>query len=436
MLQSINYLLKKILPKSLKVKIKSIILSSKIKKVQVMHQKALDQIQGKERIKVVFLLIHDSCWKYDGVYHLMEKDARFEPIVVICPFITYGEEHMLRMLQQSYETFKNEGYNVINTFDKISGTWLDVKKTIQPDIVCFTNPNALTRPEYLIFNFLENLSCYVPYGFKNSYIFHADYNRPFQNFVWKFFLETDIHKKLAQHYAQNKGVNTLVTGYPGMDKLLQNDYKPLDVWKIKVKKVKRIIWAPHHTIEGMGETLDYATFFSYAETMFEIADKFQENIQIAFKPHPLLRLKLSTPEVWGKEKTDQYYDDWDKLPNGQLNEGDYIDLFLTSDGMIHDGSSFVFEYLYTNKPVMFLFHDDAISDRFSELGKMALEKHYHGKTRIEIEEFLEKVIIDDSDSMQNDRIRFFNTIVKPPNNLTASENIFNYLKSVIFYSKD
>lgn len=407
----------------------------KLKKVQANHKKALEKVRKKEKIKVAFILIHESVWKYDGLYKLMEQDDRIDPIVIVCPYTAFGDDIMFREMIQTNSNFIAKGYNVTLAFNETNQTWLNIKETIKPDIVFFTNPWNLTRPEYLITNFLDTLTCYVPYGFKNSYLYQAHFNGIMQNFVWKFFLETEIHKKLSKKYARNNSSNTLVTGYPGMDKFLNEDYEPKDVWKNKDKNLKKIIWAPHHTIPGMGATLDYSTFLIYAESMLELANKYKNSIQIAFKPHPVLRGKLSKSEVWGVEKTNKYYETWKNLPNGGLHEGDYIDLFFTSDGMVHDSSSFVIEYFYTKKPVMFLINDDTISDRFNEVGKIALSRLYKGRNLLEIEQFILQVIINEKDTLKHDREDFFNSIVKPPNHRTASENIYEYLISEIFNEK-
>lgn len=435
MVTQLKNLTKKILPEWLWKMPKQLAIKVKFKRMQLNHGKALKKVRGKDQIKVAFFLIHESVWKYESVYRLMEKDGRFNPIVIVCPYIIYTEEVMFREMNHAYDSFKKKGYQVVKSFDEQIGDWLNVKKDIKPDIVCFTNPWKLTRSEYLVENYRDTLSCYVPYGFKNSYLYQSHFNHSMQNSVWKFFLETDIHQKLSRQYSNIKGANTIVTGFPGLDQFLQKDYRPLNVWKIKDIKVKRVIWAPHHTIQGMGATLDYSTFLKYADSMLEIANSFQENVQFAFKPHPILRAKLSTEEVWGKEKTDQYYQKWAELPNGQLHEGEYIDLFLSSDGLIHDCSSFVIEYLYTKKPVMFLINDDSVYEKFNEIGKMALSNLYHGKNLENINHFIKEVILQGDDFMRKDRILFFKSIIKPPHNVTASENIFNDLKEAIFSDK-
>ncbi|MGC9375920.1 MAG: hypothetical protein ACP5DQ_12890, partial [Bacteroidales bacterium] len=310
-----------------------------LKRAPANHRRALKKIRKKRNLTIAFFLIHESVWKYAELYRLFAADKKFDPVVIICPYIGYGDEVMMREMNQAYDSLNKKGYNVIKTLNEKTGVWLDVKKEINPDVVFFTNPWNLTRREYLVQYFNHTLTCYVPYGFKNSYLYQAHFNKPMQNLVWKFFLETEIHKKLSIKYSRNKSINTVVTGYPGMDRFLKKDYKPNDVWKIKDKRIKRIIWAPHHTIPGLGATLDYSTFLIYCDFMFELAVKYRDRFQFAFKPHPILRAKLSRDDVWGKEKTDEYFKKWTELPNGQVHEGEYIDLFLTSDGMIHDSSS-------------------------------------------------------------------------------------------------
>ena len=432
MLKKTKKILHFALPTAIDKRIGELYFNYQLRNVQLNHKRALKKVRKKEKIKVVFLILSDAEWKYEELYRLMERDCHFEPSIVIFPFIAFGEETMLRQLNQAYEYFKNNKYNVVKTLNEKSGEWLDVNKEIQPDIVFFSVHWDLTRPEYNLKNYKKILTCYVTYTFVISYLYQGYFNQEMQNFVWKFFLETPVHQQLSKQYAHNKGINTIVSGYPGMDKLLQKNYRPVDVWKIKDKKVKRIIWSPHHTIQGMGCSLDYSTFFKYFDFMFDIAGKYQEHIQIAFKPHPLLRAKLSEVEVWGKERTDTYYQKWAELPNGQLNESEYINLFSTSDGLINDSSAFVIEYLYTNKPSMFLAHDDSVSDRFNEIGKMALTKLYIGKCEGDIEKFIKNVILKENDLMKDKRIHFFNSVIKPPNNTTATENIYNYLKSEIF----
>jgi len=392
---------------------------------QKKHKIALAKVKKKEKIKIVFFVIHASVWKYDLLYELFEKDERFEPIIVICPYTIYNHSNMLKEMELSYNLFINKKYRVIKTFLEETNEWLNVKKQIQPDIIFFTNPHDITRFDYLINNFLDRLTCYVQYSFPIMHLYEMQYNLKFHNLLWKAFYETNMHKQFAIQYADNNGKNVIVSGYPGTDKFLDKEYLALDPWEIKDKRIKRIIWAPHHTIEGQGNGLDYSCFIEYAEFMLETARKYQDKIQITFKPHPILKPKLVQEKDWGQVKTEEYFESWNNLSNGQLSESEYVDLFLTSDAMIHDSASFTVEYLYVNKPVLFTARDNNVINRFNEFGKLCYKLHYHALNESDIIHFIENIVLTNNDLMSEKRKSFINNYLVPPNGESASKNIID-----------
>jgi CDP-glycerol glycerophosphotransferase (TagB/SpsB family) len=154
--------------------------------------------------------------------------------------------------------------------------------------------------------------------------------------------------------------------------------------------------------------------------MINLANKYKDNIQIAFKPHPLLLTKLY--KVWGKKKTDDYYAQWVNGENTQLVLGDYVSLFMLSDALVHDCSSFTVEYHYTRKPVMYLTKDEHHADGLNDFGKMAFDLHYKGSCEEDIEAFINDVI-EGRDEMKEKRKKFYNDYLLPPNGNSASENI-------------
>ena len=156
----------------------------------------------------------------------------------------------------------------------------------------------------------------------------------------------------------------------------------------------------------------------------DLAEKYNNQIQIAFKPHPILLSNLYKHPLWGKLKADTYYEKWENLTNGQLETGKYIDLMLTSDAMIHDSNSFTVEYLYTKKPVMYLTENDH-SENLCDFGKLAFNQHYKGLSENEIEGFVLNVILDNKDFKFDKRQIFFNDYLLPPNNNLVAKNIFN-----------
>jgi CDP-glycerol glycerophosphotransferase (TagB/SpsB family) len=163
--------------------------------------------------------------------------------------------------------------------------------------------------------------------------------------------------------------------------------------------------------------------------MLQLAEKYQEEVQFAFKPHPVLKFKLIN--LWGLEKTEEYYKRWENLSNGQIEQGDYIDLFKTSDAMIHDCGSFTAEYLYTQKPVLFQIRDEKVKDEFNSFGQLCFEKHYHAYTIEETETFIREIVINGNDPKAEEREQFYKQYLYPKDGVMPSDKIYTMLKTLI-----
>jgi CDP-glycerol glycerophosphotransferase (TagB/SpsB family) len=207
---------------------------------------------------------------------------------------------------------------------------------------------------------------------------------------------------------------------------MRSDYSPKDVWKLQERPKKRIIWAPHHTVDYL---FNFSNFLNYCEDMLQLAEKYQEEVQFAFKPHPVLKFKLIN--LWGLEKTEEYYKRWENLSNGQIEQGDYIDLFKTSDAMIHDCGSFTAEYLYTQKPVLFQIRDEKVKDEFNSFGQLCFEKHYHAYTIEETETFIREIVINGNDPKAEEREQFYKQYLYPQDGVMPSDKIYTMLKTLI-----
>ena len=90
-------------------------------------------------------------------------------------------------------------------------------------------------------------------------------------------------------------------------------------WRVQPTLVKKIIFAPHHTIEESKYSL--SSFLKFGEFIKSLAKAYQGKIQWSFKPHPILKSKLYLHPYWGKQKTDAYYNFWKDESYTQLDEG-------------------------------------------------------------------------------------------------------------------
>lgn len=381
------------------------------------------KLKSKSSIKVVFFVMSLAMWKSTKLLRLMQLSDRYKPIVVLSPSLQHSLNEKRRGLQEMKEYFEKEKIEVIADYDCEKDIGYDVKTNIEPDIIFYQQPyEKVIQSNYRFRNFPQALICYIPYDFKTT-AFRWGYDNILQNIAWKLFYPTSFHKQDAEKLSYVNGRNVIVTGYPIADEFLDEKRNIKDEWKISSSTIKRLIWAPHHSIYSYGD-LNYSTFFRYCDFMLEVADKYKDVLQIAFKPHPWLLSRLYDFPGWGREKANAYYDKWNQLKYGFLAQNDYVDLFLTSDAMIHDCGSFSVEYHYTQKPVMFLTKSDHLKYE-SDFGRLAYDLHYKGFSETDIELFIKNVVLEGKDVMLSKRKKFFKDYLLPPNNKTVVSNIFN-----------
>ncbi|MBR1626122.1 MAG: CDP-glycerol glycerophosphotransferase family protein [Bacteroidales bacterium] len=389
--------------------------------VQIHQQRYVKKLHKRgDKIKVVFIASNLSLWKYERVYRLMSKDERFCVTILLSPIITIDKQAQLNDIRQLREYFLLKNIPFIDF--KETELPFDLRR-LDPDIIFYPQPyTVLLNKEHNSTSFYDKLLCYAPYGFWDT-SGEWSYNRKFHNVAWKLFYATLINKNDAIRIAKNKGRNVVVSGYLGTDDFLEE--KEL-LYREKSQQ-KRIIWAPHFSIGGDDELVHFSTFLDIADFMQNIAQKYT-TIQWIFKPHPWLLSELYAHRDWGKERADAYYDFWRNIPNGQLQTGEYVDLFMTSDAMIHDCGSFTIEYLYTQNPVMYLTKDiEYVKSTKNQLGKESLDCHYIGQSKDDIISFVDNIVCNGKDTMKNRRKEFFDKYLYLPAGKTVARNIYEDL---------
>lgn len=403
-----------------------------IKKIKIYYynnrrSNIIQRIQTKGRLTIVFMPIYLSMWKYDKLVEKLLHNPNIDVYIVPLLYPSSSMEYNMQIQSEMKLFFTSKGFPYIDGYDFIMHKWFDAS-ILKPDIVVFTQPYNVASPLFKLENFWkDSLFVYTPYGIVLEYI-EGFYNSLLQNIAYKLFYPTIFNVNDAKKLAYNKGDNIVITGYPIEDEFRQRVSNYNNLWKQDDSNIKRIIWAPHHSIKQI-DTLDYSTFLDVADVMIDLCRKYNGKIQFAFKPHPVLKKKLYSIADWGKERTDTYYRQWQDMPNSIIIENDYVDLFLTSDAMIHDCSSFMAEYLYVNKPVMYLSKPNHLSCA-NEFGRLCYDLHYHGYSKDDIIDFIENIVIKNSDSLLSQRSEFITKHLMQ-SNTTVADNMYQEIVSII-----
>ena len=400
-----------------------------IKRFRQSQIAAAHSLKNKNIIDVAFFLTIPGMWKCDYLMHALIANPKYHPYVVIYPYSRYkgfSKQEIDTTLQRTKKFIADKGFEFVIPYDNKHNRWQDIKRTLNPDIIVFSDPYKDCPPNYFIYHFRNKLTCYVPYSLTILRLYRENYHIMSLNLMGIFCLESTMHRQLALKYMRNGAANAVITGYPGTEIFLDSEYNPQNPWKPQNTTKKRIIWAPHHSID---DAISISTFLTYCDDMLHLAEKYSDRVQVAFKPHQLLKFKLQ--KIWGEQRTEEYYNRWETLPNGQLEEASYVDLFLTSDAMIHDSASFTTEYLYTQKPVMYLVRNNRQSDVLTPFGELMFNAHYHGHTLEEIEDFIQKVVLDGDDPMKATRCEIYEKYLKPSDGLLPSQKIIQTIENMI-----
>ncbi len=210
----------------------------------------------------------------------------------------------------------------------------------------------------------------------------------FHPFLWRYFAANDLHAARVRAGGMVRGSALRVTGHPKFD--IYHSPPPardaVALWPRAADTGRmRVIYAPHH---GLGaNTLRLGTFAWSGPAMRDLARRHPE-VDFILRPHPNLGLELARSGMMRADQWQGWLQDWQNGPNTVLSlDGDYFDLFRTSDLMITDSGSFLAEYLPTMKPLLRLVRDDAtpLNDFGAQLGtgfytardRAQLEAHFH-----------------------------------------------------------
>lgn len=390
------------------------------------YNKTLKKLKNKEVIRVAFLNCDSSKWVYQSLYEQMASDDRFEPFVLVSvddillrkkyAYLNYKQQ-----LKDNYEFFKNRGMNVEYAF--ANGKYIDLKK-FNPDIVFYEQPWHLPKLHDLGRVSKFALTYYVSYGSSTTNGTN-EYKTEFFSDVFRYYLDNAWTKSMLEKHGCIPQ-RLVVSGSLKLDAYK----KPLNPDNLNWRTTdrKRIIWAPHHSFFE-GSQLGFGTFDWTYKFMYNYAKEHSE-YEFIMKPHPELKRQM-VRHLMSVEDAEKYFEMWRELPNAQVIEGgDYYDMFRTSDLMITDCNSFLFEYLPNNKPLIHLIGKNSVG--FNEFGQKIISGYYDVHDIDELKQAIEKILVNGHDTLFEKRSNILKNDVFLPQESVAkfiAKNIENELKN-------
>ena len=385
-----------------------------------------EKIRRKDKIRVGFDLNYSSNWSGDDLYNAFAQDKRFEPTIFSIP--DKPREYQRDECLKDAKKFKTRGFNVF----EMQTTSSDVP--VQ-DILFRSRP----YPEWIPLAFRltslkvkETLVGYIPYSFFVIHMGSLPCNYPMIEVLWKMFFPSTVLLETFKKWNKLGMPRGIYSGYPKLDVFFKSESKFQFDWKMTRPDAKKIIWAPHWSIGNRG--VRQATIQWNYKFMYEFAKNHPETSWVV-KPHPTLFNSAILEKLFPSEEAlNEYFQKWDDLPNARFYTGTYYqDIFATSDGIIQDCGSFIAEYQYVDKPMIFLTRKDG--GKFNELGEEILKASYlvDGKDFDAISAMMQRVFIEGDDYKAAERKAVFDKYLNYPkaNGMLASEFIYKSIADAL-----
>ena len=417
----------RVLPRTLKDRLKYLKKKLDLSKYRKKQRRIIEEIRLKHHVNVMIIASSMGMWRFDEFCRQVLKDSSFSLLVVIKPFLSYIESEQENETKRltNYLSGSNIPFVVVDNGDN---AFRLIKQRFKPDLIFYPQPYGGAYGDETDWSSnMDCLLCYLPYSLHLTSL-NWCINTDYHNLAWRQYQPSKLHAEESAKKTVCKGDNVVIAGEPRHDDFqtpaVGAPWNKLDDGLVR----KKLIWAPHFQIMG-DQVMNRMDFLRISGLMIKIAEMYSDSLQIAFKPHPRLKTSLYRHQEWGKKKTDEYYAMWASMKNTQLEEGEYVDLFKTSDALIHNCGSFTGEYLYLKKPVAYVTMDvESIKAPMHEFGKRCVDSHYIVSDDKEIIAFIEDVVIGGNDTMREFRQGIYDMQMVPPNNSSVAENIVNDIR--------
>jgi CDP-glycerol glycerophosphotransferase (TagB/SpsB family) len=248
----------------------------------------------------------------------------------------------------------------------------------------------------------KSLALYTPYQCSVYTVPRMEFKRPsFFPYLWRYYSQGDLHKEM--HLKHDPGIagRQVVTGYPKLDTYLQPAPASCDAWPDSSGNRTRVIYAPHHSLPK--EALKISTFHWNHDLLLDTAKRHKDT-QWIYKPHARLKYVVEKNGVMSTSDYEQYVTTWREMENTSVyDEGEYFDIFKTSDVLITDCASFLGEYAPTGRPIIWLVSDVA-AIKLNEIGAELSRGFYMVRSREEFVKVFDDVVVQRRDPLRELRM--------------------------------
>ena len=237
--------------------------------------------------------------------------------------------------------------------DAIDGrSTLTALTDLEPDLIVVSSPYDEFRDSSYRSEHLVHVAkvAYIPYGIDfgakpGSMAYVVE--QPIVRQAWRIFTSSPAR---AGQWVEHAGVaadQVVGLGLPVLDQTYSTAGHrpvPFDVQEASARRYK-ILYTPHWSLDM------WSTFLQHGPTLRQLTAE-DDDLYVAFRPHPGLGAELEAREVMTK-------DDFAKIPGTERvyvdsSYEDFFGLLRWADALVSDASSMLFHFAPTGKPIVYL----------------------------------------------------------------------------------
>ena len=359
-------------------------------------------------ISVAFIVQMPEIWDKEApVFEAMLSDARFNARLIVVPSYDYAKGQ-IKGYGNELEYFENKyGSECIVKAYKDNG-WTDLEQ-LDLDYVFYQRCWENYLPEqYHTKNVIRySKTCYIPYAV--GLFDGADYYK--KNFFTNLYACFCSTREQTAFHVQNTKRKIVFCGCPVIER-----YADI-AKKLARSDRKTVLWTPRWTDDAF---FGGSTFFENMYNILELKDA-HSDIDLVLRPHPMTFPTAVRNGKMTEEEVEEYKNKV-KTSGAVFDSNVFIeDSLFSTDILITDYSSIVWEYFIFGKPIIYCTDTDI---DFEEVYKKITRVVYKAKDWEEIKK-ITSMLLAGEDPMYNERIKLVKEIVDE--NADATKRIINYI---------
>ena len=363
---------------------------------------------GHDVISVAFIVQMPEIWDKEApVFEAMLSDARFNARLIVVPSYDYAKGQ-IKEYGNELEYFVNKyGSECIVKAYKDNG-WTDLEQ-LDLDYVFYQRCWENYLPEqYHTKNVIRySKTCYIPYAV--GLFDGSDYYK--KNFFTNLYACFCSTREQTAFHVQNTKRKIVFCGCPVIER-----YADI-AKKLTPSDRKKVLWTPRWTDDAF---FGGSTFFENMYNILELKDA-HSDIDLVLRPHPMTFPTAVRNGKMTEEEVEEYKNKV-KTSGAVFDSNVFIeDSLFSTDILITDYSSIVWEYFIFGKPIIYCTDTDI---DFEEVYKKITRVVYKAKDWEEIKK-ITSMLLAGEDPMYTERIKLVKEIVDE--NADATKRIINYI---------